>query len=535
MDGTAKGWLGALLLAGALAGPMLPGGAAAAEEHDGFTVPGFACPSIPYWPVTKRARFPELITTLFPPLKVIQEIGRDPLEKAPKRPVSVRVLDAAGKPVRGALVGFLRRDQDGLRFLAEAAPGKPVAVPLGDYVINAAVRDADGGVRWGSTRLSLAAKGPAAAKVTLHGHIPPVRPKPVAAEAIQGAELALDVEGLWQHNATIERIWMGPKRTHTNIGEMDDDEDEPSMPPTITQRPFMLTAPGRAGPYELRYTLCAPRIVLARWPLRVTRAQVSIAAPERAPVASRIDVTVRGQLAKAQTLHLRDPDGKTVERKTLSPAAEVQAALQLPFAPGSYELAVMVDGDPAPLAHRRLAVEPALIAITFPERITMGDKAALDWPLSDSIDTTMGLWSVAAPGRPAHPLWERLRAGDIRLVAAPGAYELRLQYRRKLEEPQVIARKALTVEGRAFLDPPRSLAAGQPVALKLALTGQFFDRVMVVPRGKDRALSLFDEVQPRGTSVTVKVPAKPGAYDLVYQMGEVGHRMIVERVPVDVQ
>lgn len=514
--------------------PFLAAPQASAEDEP--TAPQMTCPNIPYWPVTKRARFPKLLTDLFPPLKIAQEIGRDPLENAPKRQVSVTVVDEAGKPVRGALAGFLRlegkEERKDARFLAETRPGTPVAVPHGDYVVNAAAAAKDGGIRWGSQRLTVGPKGTARVTVKITQTIAPVRPHPLAAETFQGAELAVDFDGFWQPAATVDVVWMGPKSTHTNI---DDDDGLPSMPPNVQDKPFKVAIPGRAGAYEIRYTLCAPRLVLARWPVRVKRAEVSIEAPAQAPVASVLNVTLRGMLGPAQTLHLRDAEGDSKRNERISQRGEQQVTIRLPFEPGRYELAVTTQGDRTPLARRPLVIEPAPIAIAYPEHVALGTPATLDWPLSGSIDTSVALWSAPAQGKPARQIWDRLRPGTGRLVAAPGDYELRLFQHRGTRDPRVIARKPVRVEGRAFESVPGQVAAEQALTVKLALAGQFFDRVMFVPRGKDRALSLFDETHPRGNEVAIKAPAKPGAYDLIYAMGEVGQRMIVERVPVEVR
>ena len=494
-------------LAGLLAGLAVDCPPVLAQQAPAVQPPAqMVCPLSTYRPVVRREKVPDLLALFVPPLAIIDALTRNSMANVPTRAIAFSALDAAGKPAKGAFVGVIL--DKGKRFLLEApADGKPVQVPHGDYVVNAALRDADGTVRWGSSTMTVTAKGPASVKLKLTETVPAVAPTGLKDKVQPGTRLHLRLDGFQQKNATVAVFDASAPAAATTKGSGKSALTETQVPDSGY---MSFNLPGQPKQYELLYLLCAPRVTLARWLVEVEPSDIVISAPERVPVGSPVAVQIKGTFRRGFRFELHGATGVLTLASLSKDGGVEDINLYAPIEPGHYDVVVLTDDDKVELVRRRIEVTPGDIAITGPNRLALGRSAPFSYPSGPGAE--LQLWRVAADGKPEEraAVWVSSRA--VRPLVPAGNYELRLVSTR-ITEPRVVARKLISIEGRAFRDTPATVSPGQPLIIGLALTPDFFDRVKIVRRGdpfdtKDR----MPEARTRNAPmVTIDAPREPGS------------------------
>jgi hypothetical protein len=491
----------------------------------------FHCPDDGLFEVRRHKPVPDLVAALLPPLAILNMFGDDSLAKLPTRAVQVRVVDAAGKPVPKALVALIYRKDN--RFLAEGAAGGPaLRIPHGKYLVNAAVADGDRSLRYGSTEVTVDAKGPGTVTVKLTGTADALAIKPLPAAVTVGSILPVEMSG-GLHGATLLAIARQSARKAKADGGADDGADDETTVALAKGETDTteLTLPGKPGPYQIVATLCAPRITLARATITAQPARITIEAPERAPMGSMLRTVVSGTLDRGHKITIRPVEGRLSHfSRPLSGGESNAFETKLPYEAGFYEIKVMTR-DSVVLASRTLTIDPITLPITGPDRIKLGEPVSFSWTGDAEKKFGLEIWTLAEPGKPARRV-SRLR--DKRVLAGPGDYELRLLFWHGAEEP-VFGRKPVKVEGQAFVRAPAEAIAGTKVTADIAFEPGFFDEMCFYERGSTTRCFSNLRSGRSGRSMTADVPAKPGSYDLVYLLGAVGAKVEAGRVPIEVR
>ncbi len=490
--------------------------------------PDFRCPETSFAEVRREPPIPDVLTAIVPPLRILNMLADDPLAKLATRPVSITVVDDADRPVANAVVGVIHEETS--RFIAEGAGGgRPVNLPLGKYLVNAANRAKDQVVRWGATSVTVDAKGPAIVKVRLDRRLPAVVTKPAPANVAVGTPLALEISGFLQERATLVVLRREADRRAAPTPDRDIVLAETQI--QAGSAPQVLL-PGRGGKYDILYLLCAPRLVLARWTVTARPADVALAAPDRAPMGSLLRATVRGTISPAYTLKLGQGEQLPAVSKTLGDGVQQEIEIRLPYTPGSYDLTVTTHDDVV-LARRKVKVDAAMLAIAGPDRINLGESAAFSWADSGNIEFKLELWTPASGSKPARRIGDIDRDGG-RPPAGPGDYEVRL-VPWSAADKRVLGRKSLRIEGQAFEEPPREAAANSTLTVRVAFKVSFWDRLMFVPRGAEPVGMPGPSRDRDDRSMSIDTPKAPGPYDLVFLLGSVRGRVEAGRVPIDVR
>ena len=380
--------------------------------------------------------------------------------------------------------------------------------------MNAAIADKDRAVRYGSAEVSVGANGPATVTVKLSGKAAAATTKPTPESVPVGTGVTLEIESSLRGSAVLAVVRRG-----ANVRTTPDADSEVILSQIAiagNRVPQMLLT-GKAGKYDIIAMLCAPRIPLARWPIAATAARVAIAAPDRAAAGSALRATISGALNAAYRVRFGELESALSETERLSDGERQDVTFKLPYEPGKYAITVTTHDDVV-LARRPVTVEAAQFVITGPDKINLGAVPTFDWPNKGDADIRLEVWSLARNGKPARRISV---VAEKRVIAPPGAHELRLVHSGATEKP-VIARKPLHIEGRAFEQVPAEVPAGARVSVRMAIDVEFFDHLYFFRRGSDfdRELSLNHSRDPR--VITADAPRKPGSYDLVFLMGTVG-------------
>jgi hypothetical protein len=489
-------------------------------------VAGLRCPDDGLSEVRRQKPVPDLVTALIPPLAILNILGNDSLAKAPTHGVQFRVVDEAGKSVPNALVGLIYEKHN--RFLAEgAAGGAAIRIPHGKYIVNAAAAGKDRSLRYGSTAVTIDAKGPATVTVKLTGRAEPLALKAAVSSAVVGSHVPIELTGGIPGASTLAVMRPGGK---VRGAEGAEDTFEPQS--QAEDGTHEVTLPARVGKYDIVAMLCAPRITLARTTVTAESARVVIEAPDRAPMGSVLRVVVTGNLNRGHGIAIGPVDAMPRLAGQFGGEERSVFELKLPYEPGTYEIKVTT-GRKAVLARRKVIVDEVPLSITGPESIRLGEQASFAWPDQTENKFRLEVWTLARAGKPAERLHD---VRDKRAIAGPGEYELRLVPWSR-SDGRVLGRKPFRVEGTAFVRPPSEAVAGTRITAEIAIDVQFFDKLYFFERGSatDYHSSINFNHSSRTRVMTVDVPKRPGSYDLVYMIGAVGERVEAGRVPVEVR
>lgn len=115
-----------------------------------------------------------------------------------------------------------------------------------------------------------------------------------------------------------------------------------------------ITTPGEPGSYELRLVRqdSGKPEILARQPLATTPPSATLAAPDRAKAKASVPVRGIGPNGERDRVVITTPDAAVdATGPSFFPAENVEALLEAPGKPGSYELRYVMD---APLSGRRI-------------------------------------------------------------------------------------------------------------------------------------------------------------------------------------
>ncbi len=484
------------------------------------------CPDDKLDEVIRQKPIPGLITAIVPPLAFLNLLHSDALAKLPTRALTFRVVDEQGRAVPNALVGLIYLERK--RFLAEGAAGGPaIKIPHGRYAVNAATAGKDRSVRYGTTEVTVGAKGPSSVTVTLTGRAAPATSQPAPATVPLGGSVPFVFTSALRESAALALVRRGANiRAEPDIDReiifsqfLIEDSDAPAM-----------SLPGKVGKYDVVAMLCAPRIQLARWSVATTPARVAIEAPPRAQAGSALRATITGQLNPAYRVEIGQPDKFPRLSSYLSGGEREEVEAKLGYEPGPYEVRI-VTHDKVVLASKAVALDPAQLAITGPDRIAVGSNAAFSWP-DKKENFRLELWTLADGGKPARRVTQLRDSG--RVLAAPGHYELHLRPS-ATDDARVLGRKPIVVDGKVFESVPQQASTASTVAVRLAIKPDFFDSLIFVARGGEAAGTGRANRGSDDRFMIADTPRTPGSYDLVYMMGAVGGAVEAARVPIEVR
>jgi len=153
-----------------------------------------------------------------------------------------------------------------------------------------------------------------------------------------------------------------PQGARLAIARPDDPANKAIVVVALKNTVPILPTPGAVGAYELRLTVekdGAP-VILLRQPLDTTEPSATLAAPERISPGQSLPVRGIGPNGEQDRVMLVKPDAPAdAEGPRFFPAENVEATLEAPDQPGTYELRYVLH---APLAeHHILARRPVRV------------------------------------------------------------------------------------------------------------------------------------------------------------------------------
>lgn len=122
--------------------------------------------------------------------------------------------------------------------------------------------------------------------------------------------------------------------------------------------PLELQMPVEPGPYEIRYIQATGKRALARASIRVVDVAAQLEAPERAPAGGSLEVNWTGPDYPRDYISIAQPDAKDGQYEAYRYTRDGQPlSLDLPDAPGQYELRYVLGNGPRVITRRGVVLE----------------------------------------------------------------------------------------------------------------------------------------------------------------------------------
>ncbi|WP_187393009.1 VWA domain-containing protein [Maritimibacter fusiformis] len=323
--------------------------------------------------------------------------------------------------------------------------------------------------------------------------------------------------------STISVTWDGPDYDRDYVAVADPDAAANrylAYAYTGNGNPARFAAPLEPGEYELRYIAnSSPDVVLARRAIRVTEVGATLDAPATAPAGSTLAIGWDGPDNARDYVAIAEPDADANRYVAYAYTASGNPAkVQMPTAPGDYELRYVANGSPDKvLVRQAIRIEAVDATLSAPTSIAAGAIITVDWtgPGGERDYITIAD-PDAAPNR--HMSFEYTRSGNpakLKVPTTPGRYEVR--YVLNGSPDTVIATATLEVtEVTATLVAPDSAPAGSN--LRIDWTGPGGDRDYITIADPDAAPNrhVSFEYARSGNPAQLKVPTTPGRYEVRY-------------------
>ncbi len=246
--------------------------------------------------------------------------------------------------------------------------------------------------------------------------------------------------------------WTGPggDRDYISVAEPD---QAPSRYLTYSYlrdgSPARVNLPTEPGSYELRYVQNGdPVKVIVSVPLEVIAVAATLEATPDAPAGSTLKVTWEGPGGDRDFVSIAEPDQAPSRYLTYGYIRDGNPVdVQVPTAPGSYELRYILNGTPERIiGTETLEVTPVTATLDAPASVAPGGAIRVEWTgpgyrrdylaiaLPDERPDRYADYAYARDGTPA----------ELKAPETPGTYELR--YVVTGDTNAIVARRTLVVE-----------------------------------------------------------------------------------------
>ncbi|MFV1876572.1 VWA domain-containing protein [Nioella sp.] len=318
--------------------------------------------------------------------------------------------------------------------------------------------------------------------------------------------------------ATVLVTWQGPdyRNDFIGVGRMDEPDRYENYAYTRDGSPSRLVMPTEPGDYEIRYFVNQDRTVIARHPISVTAVEARIEAPDSATAGDTINVTWEGPDYRNDFIGigmLDDPDGYENYAYTRDGSP---ARLEMPVAPGRYEIRYFVNQDRTVIARREIEVTALSVTVTAPETARVGETILVPW---DGPDYRNDFIAAAVPSDDGYETYAYTRDGSpsrLQMPSEPGSYEIRYYVN---QDRSIQARVPITVTDlEVVLETASSGLAGG--SIMVSHNGpDYRNDFIAIARVGDSGHEEYSYTR-NGNPVRLDLPDEPGDYEIRYVMNQ---------------
>lgn len=313
---------------------------------------------------------------------------------------------------------------------------------------------------------------------------------------------------------------------------------------TSNGNPLKLTAPIKAGDYEVRYVLSHPYKVLARTPITVNKEKASVKGPEKAFGGNMAMIEWTGPATKSDFITIAPMDYKPREyldyfytKDGVSPRE-----LKVPVEPGQYEIRYVFVGNVSGgssehrvIARQTITVEQMEATLDAPDKANTGDTLSIDWtgPSAQGDYVTVTKLDAAPRSYTDYKYTANGSPLKLRMPLEPGDFELRFVQKGARQDYKILVRKPIKItQAEASLSGPKSAAVGSEIKVvwegPMPQSGDFI--TITAPDAVERKYMDYAYTK-NGSPAKITMPLEPGDYELRFVQN---NSKVIARQPIKV-
>jgi Ca-activated chloride channel family protein len=301
-----------------------------------------------------------------------------------------------------------------------------------------------------------------------------------------------------------------------------------------------LLLPIDPGSYEIRYVTGSGESaqVLARHPISVTAAEVTLSAPAEVLQGTDIPVEWKGPNNPGDYITVVPqgaPDGEYKNYAEIPKKAQPPLQVKAPIETGSYELRYGTGQGNKVLARRAIKIIAATVTLAAPEEVVAGAPISVTWAGPNNKGDFITVVPKDLPDG-EYKNYANLSAGSPLAVTAPiepGECELRYVAG---QESKVLARRSIRIKPvEVTIDVPAKTAAGGELTITWVGPAYNGDYITVVPKDLPDGQYKAYENATKGSPLKLKAPTKPGVCEVRYVSGQGGKTLARKDVEVSVE
>jgi Ca-activated chloride channel family protein len=223
--------------------------------------------------------------------------------------------------------------------------------------------------------------------------------------------------------ATVDIGWTGPGQDNDFIGIGLPGERYTNYAYVNRGNPAPLLMPSAPGDYEIRYYLGQDESVLATVSIRVEPVDTSVTAPATAPAGATVVIGWTGPGQDNDFIGIGLPGEGYINYVYVNRGNP--APLQLPTAPGSYEIRYYLGQDDSVLASTVIEVTAISAALTAPTTAPAATTLQVNWKGPDYDGDFIGIGRQGETGYVTYVYTNRGNPATINVPEEPGDYEIR--------------------------------------------------------------------------------------------------------------
>jgi len=283
--------------------------------------------------------------------------------------------------------------------------------------------------------------------------------------------------------------------------------------------PFKLTAPAKAGDYEVRVLGAAsPYPTLARRPIRITDVVAKLEAPASVAAGAKFEVAWTGPNNERDYVGIGSATRPYVSyfyTRTGSPEP-----LTAPDDPGEYELRYFLAEGDTVIARRPITVGTVSAKVAGPAEVAAGAAFKVTWDGPDNPRDFITLVKAGTPAKQYERYAYTSKGSPLELTApdAPGDYELRYLTAQTYATLGSAPLRVTAISGG--IEGPADAVAGSTFAVTWRGPDNVHDYVTVVPKGAREGESGNYRYTAQGNPAALLAPLVPGDYELRYATGQ---------------
>ncbi|AWB34426.1 VWA domain-containing protein [Orrella marina] len=301
------------------------------------------------------------------------------------------------------------------------------------------------------------------------------------------------------------------------------------------QKKAQLTAPGLAGPFEVRYVSRASADVAGRAAIEVVDPDLTLTVPEHAVAGERFEVAWSETVNSLDRVGVVPSDAEPGQFGNYLRVRESDTGyLTAPSEPGSYEVRYMLSEGGATVASAPIEIIEAEVTLRAPDAVNAGSRFQVGW--SETIHQS-DFVTIVPQGTLEGELGNRSRVGtreqgSLTAPAEPGAYEIR--YVLHQGKQRTVGRLPIAViQSDVSLEAPESVSTGERFTVNWSDSINPNDLVTIVAHdAPDDTRGNRRRAGSGQTQGVLTAPADPGSYEVRYVLHEGGE--VLARAPIEV-